>query len=249
MRKSKSFICACLTLSLIALPLNFSVNAATPEDTCVIINDCGQDVPQEMIDDIISENPDCGTIHILGYGNIYENLVNDSDIPCYPSRNNLDITSYSSMNNRYLLNPIGFYSVLTNVQTTKNILHYDRFAKDEFKFSVARGEEVTLSTTYTGSLKGSYSGDVLDSSKLGVDITLTGTYQKGTKYTGPSEDSSYNCREYRMKFYENTGTYVQTGVIENHYYGTVISRENTSKTGTFSTPTKYLSYSVDVYIR
>lgn len=121
----------------------------------------------------------------------------------------------------------------------------DHLAKDEFKFSVARGEKVTLEQTYTSSLKGSASGDFLDEAKIGVDITITCKYSKGTTYTGPSESSKYNCREFRMKFYEDKGNWTQTADAVTYYFTFPIETKKITRTGTYKKPTKYLSYSID----
>lgn len=122
---------------------------------------------------------------------------------------------------------------------------YDALAKDEFKFSVAKGETVTLSTKYTGSLTGSFSGTVYNAADLGVNFTISCTYEKGTQYSGPSEDSIYNSREFRMKFYHNAGSYTQSRLATTYYYMNPMSSETQTVTGTFTEPTKYLSYSID----
>lgn len=119
----------------------------------------------------------------------------------------------------------------------------DALNKDEFKFSVARGEEVTLSRTYTGSLTGSLSGSPFDKGAIGANITITAQYTKGTKYTGPSESSSFNTREFRMKFYEERGTWKQIKQAISTINQEVIATD--TKEGTYKKPTRFLSYSID----
>ena len=215
MKKFNFFTAAILTTSILFSPLSVQAQSSYNEQPQIIIEQGAEDVPNNIIEDLIKENPDAGVIRLINY-----------DFPSY-------------------LDPIGYYTTIENISTRKSVDTYNQIAKDEFKFSVARGEEVTLTTKYTGSLKGSYSGEVLDSGKLGVDVTITGEYSKGTRYSGPNNDSNYNTREFRMKFYQNVGTYTQTGEICYHYYGTIYDRKDTTKTGTFKEPTKYLSYSLD----
>ena len=223
----------CALLSLSILSSNFNVHAQTKDfrQPKIITDEGAKDLPQSIIDEIIAENPDAGVIHFIDY---------DSIVPNTSSISNNEITP------KYIEPPISsYYSVVKNITTTKTYLNYNKFAKDDFKFSVARGESVTLSTDYSGSLSGSFSGEVLDAANLNVSFTITSTYQKGTTYAGPPEDSIYNSREFRMKLYENTGTYVQKGTIYNYYMSLLLSTEPISKSGTFTEPTKYLSYSID----
>lgn len=231
MKKFNLLTVAILTTTILFSSLNVQAQSGNDEQPQIIIEQGAEDVPNDIIEDLIRDNPDVGVIRLINYDYIPEETYNDNyNFPSKDAR---------------ILDPIGYYTTIENISTRKTVETYNQVAKDEFNFSVARGEEVTLTTKYTGSLKGSYSGEVLDSSKIGVDITVTGEYSKGTRYYGPNNDSKYNTREFRMKFYQNVGTYTQTGEICYHYYGTIYDRKDTTKTGTFKEPTKYLSYSID----
>ncbi|MMZ64278.1 hypothetical protein D1872_265910 [compost metagenome] len=169
-------------------------------------------------------NPDAGLITIYEYSEVQ----------------NVEDRTRQINNSPSALLPITYVYKYTN---SKSVTEADALSKDEFKFSVARGEEVTLSQTYTGSLKGSISGSPFDKGAIGAEVTITAQYTKGTKYSGPSESSSYNTREFRMKFYEERGTWKQIKEAISTINQEVIATE--TKTGTYKKPTRYLSYSVD----
>lgn len=132
-----------------------------------------------------------------------------------------------------------------NIKITKTITNSNYLAKDEFKFSVAKGEEVTLSVTYTGELKGKISGTTYNKSAIGAEITIKDEYKKGTKYVGSPETSTYNTREFRMKFYEEVGNYKQAADKNTYWSGKLESTEKVSSSGTYTKPTKFASYSID----
>lgn len=224
-----------LTLSLVVAPHPVHAESNKPQ---IIINPGAQDTPEYVIQEILTENPDAGVIHLIDYDHLPDTSKSLID-------KNVEIVSNINDNISLALNPIGFYTTYGKPTTSKTVTVYDEFAKDEFKFSVAKGETVTLSKSYTGSLTGSISGSVFDAAEVGAETTITCTYNKGTQYTGPSESSSYNSREYRMKFYQNSGKYTQTRKVYTHYYGTIIETTTQTVSGTFKKPSKFLSYSID----
>lgn len=223
---------------LISLSLFMVITSLTPPASAneiqtsynsnIVVNPNGLSIPQELIQDLIESNPDAGLITIYDY----------SEVPSVQDRT---IQSYESPS--ALLPPTYVY----RYTTSKSVTQPDALVKDEFKFSVARGEKVTLSQTYTGSLKGSISGSPWDKGAIGAEITITAQYYKGTIYSGPPESSSYNTREFRMKFYEERGTWKQIREAISTINQEVIATE--TKTGSYNKPTRYLSYSIDKTIR
>ena len=176
-------------------------------------------VPDDIIYDLIKENPDAGVINITDYG-----VAEQS--PELPE-----------------IEPAAVY--YGEVTTTTKVTTPERLVKDEFKFSVAKGEEVTLSKTYEGSLTGNVTGIPFKKASIGASITIKATYEKGTTYNGPSENSIYNSREFRMKFYEEVGEYTQTRMSYLVFEGRIIAEEEQTTSGTYNKPTRYLSYSID----
>ncbi len=120
--------------------------------------------------------------------------------------------------------------------TEKNTTQQDVMAKDSFVISVARGATKTLSKTWTGSLSPSCSYKNAQSS-LSLNGTITRTYSKSETFDGPSEGSSYNTREFRVKFYEDRGTFKGQYVSD--------AGDSQKKSGTWKSPTRFLEYSVD----
>lgn len=121
---------------------------------------------------------------------------------------------------------------LTEKKTTQsNVL-----AKDSFVISVARGAAKTLSKTWKGSLSPSCSYQNAQSS-LSLNAAITRKYTKTETFNGPSSSSSYNTREFRVKFYEDRGTFKGQYVSD--------AGDSQNKSGTWKSPTKFLEYSVD----
>lgn len=216
---------------LISSPLSTPLNALADENTnqpLVVISPEAESIPNYIVEQIIEENPDAGVINIYDYGDMPNTDVNNID------KKEPIITPQTSL-----------ITLIENVKTTKTVTDSNHLAKDEFKFSVAKGEEVTLSYTYSGELTGSISGISFNKADIGAEITIKGEYKKGTKYSGPGESSSYNTREFRMKFYEELGTYKQTADRNTYFSGKLQSTEKVAQTGTYKKPTKFASYSID----
>lgn len=117
----------------------------------------------------------------------------------------------------------------------KNYTSYNNFQSDRFMASCARGETKTITQKIDASLSSNISGDTPVGS-LGITSSITYTITVGTVLTGPSESSSYNTREYRCKFYQNKGNWGQVVNIDGWDF---------SRSGTFTEPSKYISYSID----
>lgn len=113
-------------------------------------------------------------------------------------------------------------------------------AKDVFIASVARGEVYTLTKKFKSSLSlsleaGSTYSDV--TGKIASTSTVSYEVEKSHQYTGPSESSSYNSVEFRVKFYAKKCYVTQavTGDISDH---------TSNYNATYVVPTRYLSYSI-----
>ena len=208
-------------------PLTPLASANEIQET-IVLNPNGLSIPQEVIQDLKESNPDAGLITIYEYGEVQS--VQDRNIQ-------------SNNSPSALLPPTYVY----RITSSKSVTQSDVLVKDEFKFSVAKGEDVTLSQTYTGSLKGSISGSPWDKGAIGAEITITAQYTKGTKYSGPPESSIYNTREFRMKFYEERGTWRQIRDAISTITQEVIATE--TKTGNYNKPTRFVSYSLDKTVR
>ncbi len=116
----------------------------------------------------------------------------------------------------------------------KGYTETNAFESDRFMASCARGETKTVSSTITASLSPSYTGTALGG--VGLNATISYSITSGSTLNGPPEGSSYNCREFRCKFYENRGNWAQCNMIN----GIPLNLS-----GTFKEPAYYLSYSVD----
>lgn len=233
LKKSSVLFIMLLFIFSIASPINTYANS---NDVILNISKDANDVPLEIVQQIVEENRDASSIRILEYGEI-------KDIGNSPEQmENFDTESIPEYGTSLMFK-------YKNIKTYKTVKYKNQVAKDEFKFSVAKGETVSLKTEYTGVLKGKISGQYFKKSNIGAEITIKGKYSKGTKYSGPPESSKYNAREYRMKFYQEVGTYKQVA-DKVTYYGLHIEKtEKVSKTGSYKKPTKYVSYSIDKKVR
>lgn len=120
--------------------------------------------------------------------------------------------------------------------TQKNTTQSNYVDKDSFVISVAKGSKVTLSETWTQSLAASVTHKEAKNA-LKLNGTITKTYTKTKSFSGPPENSAYNSREYRVKFYADKGTY-------KGYYITDMGR-GPSISGSFKNPLRYAEYSID----
>lgn len=218
-------------IMILLLSTNVYANSSEEHQTKIIIEDGVENLPDYIIQQLLAENPTAGVITIYEYNYLPE-IANQLTSE--------DLTQSDNMTINALGKPI-----VTNVRTTKSVTNRDRLAKDEFKFSVAKGETVTLSKTYSGTLKGSIKGTLWKKADIGADVTITAEYKRGTEYKGPEESSRFNSREFRMKFYEETGTYTQLADLVYHGTGLPYTEKNVKTTGTYAKPTRYLSYSID----
>lgn len=181
----------------------------------VIISDTAASVPNNVIQDIIKENPDAGQITITDFGT--------SDI-------NKSYTSYQPM---ALAAGISYTNVVKS-QTQSGVL-----AKSSFVISVAKGQSLEIGYSWSSSLSCSITGGI-DKNSLGITGSITSSFSATQKFDGPSEGSAYNSRSYYVRFYENRGTY--TATCRDSSLGTTISYP---VSGSYTEPAFYVSYSID----
>ena len=120
--------------------------------------------------------------------------------------------------------------------TSKTTTSANYIDKDVFVISVAKGSQKSLTETWKQSL----AAEVTHSDAnlgLGLNSTITKEYSKTEVFSGPPENSVYNSREFRIRFYADKGTY--TG-----YYETDMGR-GTNVSGTFKNPLRYAEYIID----
>ncbi len=192
-------------------------------------------VPQAVVDSIVSSNKGAANITIYEVGTLNDksdDIV--SGLENTPSNQQMDISRKPA------------FSYYKNISTKKTVTQTNALAKDVFQFSVAKGQTVTLTMTYSASLTGSYSGTIVDVGNLGISGTVSGGYAKSTSYSGPGEGNVCNSRQFRTKFFENRGTYVQTAE-EWDWQGQGVNYKvgNVTTSGTFKEATIFANYSVD----
>jgi hypothetical protein len=181
----------------------------------IIIGDTAAPVPNNVIQDIIKENPDAGQITITDFGTSDVNKSNTSNQPMA------------------LAAGISYTNVVKN-QTQSGVL-----AKTSFVISVAKGQTVAIGYEWSDSLSCTITGGI-DKNSLGITGNISTKYSATQTFSGPSESSAYNSRSYYVKFYENRGTY--TATCHDSLLGTTITYP---VSGSYTEPAYFVSYSVD----
>lgn len=229
----KKFLSLILTglvsMSSIGIPVLASEKVMDSNTQIIYENGVSEDdVPEYIIESILEENPNVGNITIYEIGTV-------------ENENNINIEESDS-----LISPLSWGAVTyENLKTTKTVTNSKALAKNVFQFSVAKGQKVTLTKEYSAKLSGSYNGTIADSHSVGADVSISGGYKKSTTYEGPSESSQYNSREFRTKFFEEQGSYVQKGTKVTNYGQGSVSREPVTMDGTYKMPISFANYSVD----
>ncbi|MDF1616746.1 hypothetical protein [Petrocella sp. FN5] len=127
------------------------------------------------------------------------------------------------------------YGAVTFGPLIKKYTAYSALQSDRFIASAARGQVYTATSTKSYSLSPSITGTIPNGS-LNLAGTASYVVYVGSQFSGPPNDSAYNSREFRCKFYENRGTWSQVTKV----YG-----NNITSKGTFKEPVRYASYSFD----
>lgn len=220
-----------LVLSLVSIPTIFastisecsdnsfgtiSTKKFTSKDGRVVnvtfMNGTTGKVPDSHINDIIENNKDGENIQILEVG----------------------CTKPSSGSN-YTTTGITFISPVIKTTFTT-----EEFESDRFMASCAKGQKLIVSTDITAKLGASADGNVLAKAGLKLNADISYTIRKGTELVGPPESSTCNSREFRCKFYKNTGIWERFGLMNNipFYFW-----------GDWTEPHSYESYSIDKVIK
>ncbi len=201
-------------------------------------------IPDEMLGivtygdiyDIVSENElnNGDVIEINEIGLIENTCVEDSIEELLYLNSDGSIANPENAQSRWK-----WYDLVLTIETSWRY-GSEYVAKDVFIASVARGEVYTLTQKFnssfslsleTGTTYNDVTGKITSTSKVSYEV------EKYHQYTGPSESSSYNSTEFRVKFYAKKCYVTQavTGDISDHtsYYN-----------ATYVVPTRYLSYSI-----
>lgn len=124
--------------------------------------------------------------------------------------------------------------------TSKTTTASNYIDKDVFVISVAQGSTVSLTEKWSSSLAAEATHS---DAKVGLKLngTITKEYSKSQTFSGPPEDSKFNSREYRVRFFADKGTY-------EGYYETDMGR-GPSVSGSFKNPLSYAEYKLDHLIQ
>lgn len=133
--------------------------------------------------------------------------------------------------NSIVIGMVGF-KVVSKTTTRSNVT-----VSDKFIISVAKGQTIKLSKKKTFSYKGSISGKA-KAKDLGLELTMTKEYSTEGSWSGPPEESQYNSGEYRIKFFEDQGTYTGYQTFDGIPWSDLES-------GTWTEPSRYALYSRD----
>lgn len=227
-------VCACAVLLL-----SFPASALTPENAqsnttkqlidhvSVTIEQVAQGIPEKYVLALLEENPDAGHITIHGWGK-----------PGGGKR---------AAGGAYALGIIpgegGYYA---RIETEKTSTKAEYAAADYFCFSAAKGETGTLAKNYAEQLSLFIDGLPFSKTDLGLTSSVNAAYPKGTPYSGPSEDTEGNSREFRLRLYAEEGEWTQSKTYYNSWDDSVLGTEE--RTGSYINPTCYLTYSIDLTI-
>jgi len=170
-------------------------------------------------------------------------LVKEYDLAPGDRINITDVYEFEEISEQTMMPPqarMGFH-YQTTVTPVRNS---ERVNSRHFITSVARGETLTLSKTFTRTYTvGITTGTGQQrpwqmNGSLGASLTFTRSV--GQQFVGPPETSRYNTREFRVRLYNESINWTQRRVNLN---GTSIGEETRSGTG--ARPTRFVSYSLD----
>lgn len=121
----------------------------------------------------------------------------------------------------------------TSINSSKEVA-----LNDYFITSAAKGQTIKLSSTYTRTVTTSIiAGTAFVKGDIGGSITAE--YKETQSFKGPPENSYFNSREYRVKFYGNKVSFTQYKI--NSSNNKVVDK----KTGKALVPTRFSIYSID----
>lgn len=180
---------------------------ALEEPGAVTIEPAAYGIPQEVVDDILADNPG----------------------------------EHITIHNWTVAEPSPSPRIAWVKITEKTTLKAKTEVKDVFVISVAKGGSKKLTSTWKTSVSASVTANGVTASiakaALGLTAKIEKTYSKSESFSGPPESSKYNSREYRVKFYESSGTWKGTSHSEGF--------NSVSVSGTWKEPHSYAEYSKD----
>lgn len=196
----------------------FSIATALAQPEVTVLHGAAG-IPQNVLNDILMEVPEDSKVIIYGW---HEGVEGEESKEIEPRA--------------------GW--VFSDLKTTTT--QTDVALNNYFVISVAKGATTTLSAEWKKTVKSSVS---INSNaqgipaplagKLEVSAEVTARYTVTRKFQGPPEESPYNSRQYRVRFYGDKGTW--TGIAESQ-----VNPANRPKvSGTWTKPTRYAEYSID----
>lgn len=125
-------------------------------------------------------------------------------------------------------------------KTIKNSYKYgsENVASDKFITSVAKGQKKKISTSFSLSCSVGASASYYNLATVKSELGAKMTFSVSNTFSGPSNKSKYNSREFRVKFYS------QKVDVTQKVKGWP-SKHTTTYKFTYNRPTKYLQYSID----
>jgi hypothetical protein len=124
-------------------------------------------------------------------------------------------------------------SYVTTITSTGN----EYASNTYFVTSVAKGQTITLTTGYTQALNVGF-GSTTPYVTAQIGASLTASYTVTYQFAGPPETSSYNSREYRVRFYARQKNWTQD---KYNIWGDYVE----SRSGVAYVPTRWASYCID----
>lgn len=126
---------------------------------------------------------------------------------------------------------------------TNTLIEYsaEKTRVSDMLFSVARGQTITLTKSYSASIDFKLTGDTpfnLSSIKAEGSVSASYTYQRSESYAGPGDSTPYNTRAFYVKHYYRDETWEQTE------YDFALRPQGTMRT-TAERPLRSISFSVD----
>lgn len=174
---------------------------------------------KQMIDSNNLRDGDTITIH----------EVSDDMNPYIPNNNIRNISTFNNVST----------SLFSGYKyKTFKVASSEYAANNYFVISAAKGQSVRLTSRYTKTVTTNIIvGDAFIKGDIGGSVTAQ--YETSQTFSGPSESSSYNTREFRVQFYAKKISFTQYKL--NSSNNQVIA----TKSGKASVPTRFALYSID----
>lgn len=219
MKRSALLILFVFMFSAVAI-----ADASASSGPTITLSGTGQNVPAQVIEQLVKDNPDAVSIRITKWT---------------PS-------SSAVVSTRDFVGPPAWYYI----STTKSVTQSNVTLDDRHIISCAKGVTKTLTATFSHtvnseiSLSASIGGEGIPAAAaadLGIASSSTVTITTTVSYSGPPEDSEANSREFRVRWYGDSGNW--SGTLQH-----VVSGETASASGTWTGVVGSVEYAVDRFI-